>query len=190
MLTVTKAIRLLVPTIAKSKPSKPPSSPNKVLSVSSCRSMRRRFAPSAVRIAISFCRLVALARSRLATFAQAISKTRLTAAIKTISAGRMSPVTCSCNGITCDSMPPLTSGYSLSSRLAIAFISTCACSAATPGFKRPIIFKLRMSRTSGTSSGVRGTHRSALDTVSSNAPTVAENEGGNLNDGGIIPITV
>ena len=57
----------------------PPANASIRLSVSNCRITRNRDAPSAVRIAISFCRVAALASSKFATFAQAISKTKLTA---------------------------------------------------------------------------------------------------------------
>ena len=72
----------------------------------------------------------------------------------------------------------------------MALISACACCGVTPGLSRPIIFKLRMSRTSGTSSVVSGTQRSALIRVSSVPEFLAENEGGNLKFGGMMPTTV
>ena len=72
----------------------------------------------------------------------------------------------------------------------MAFSSACACGAVTPGLSRPIIFKFRMSRTSGTSSVVKGTHSSALMSVSSEPATDAENDGGNLKFAGMMPTTV
>ena len=53
----------------------------RMLSVSNCRTMRPRPAPSAARTAISRCRAVARASSRFATFAHAISSTSVTAPI-------------------------------------------------------------------------------------------------------------
>ncbi len=99
-LVETKATRVFAPTIARRKPSKPAIPPRSALSVSNCRSMRRRVAPKAVRIATSFCRLVAFARRRLATLAQAINNTSPTADKRITSGTRMSPVTCSCSEMT------------------------------------------------------------------------------------------
>ena len=66
------------PHSASTNPSAPLIKPSSKLSVSSCRKMRLRFAPSAARIAISFCRAVARASNRLATFTQAINNTKPT----------------------------------------------------------------------------------------------------------------
>jgi hypothetical protein len=60
-------------------PSVPPISESKRLSVKSWRVRRPRVAPRVLRSAISFSLAVARASRRLATFAQAISNTRLTA---------------------------------------------------------------------------------------------------------------
>ena len=68
-----------------SRPSAPPASDSRTLSVSSWRTMRPRAAPSAARIAISRWRPVARTSSRLATFAQAISSTKPTAPSSTSS---------------------------------------------------------------------------------------------------------
>ena len=57
----------------------PPASDSSTLSVSSCRMRRPRPAPIAARIAISRRRPVARTSSRLATLAQAMSSTKLTA---------------------------------------------------------------------------------------------------------------
>ena len=64
---------------AINSPTKPPMSASSTLSVSSCRAIRSRLAPTAARIAISFCRTAARAISRLATLAQAINSTKPTA---------------------------------------------------------------------------------------------------------------
>ena len=62
------------------------------LSTSSPRTSTPRSAPSAVRIATSFCRDAARASSRFATFTHAMSSTSPTAPSSTSSAGRMFPV--------------------------------------------------------------------------------------------------
>ena len=61
----------------------PPIMESSTLSVRSCRTMRPRAAPMAARIAISRERPIARANSRLATLAQAISRTQPTAPINT-----------------------------------------------------------------------------------------------------------
>ena len=68
---------------ANSSPLDPPATPSRTLSVRSCRQTRQRPAPSAARIAISFCRTAERASNRLATFAQAINRTRPTAPSRT-----------------------------------------------------------------------------------------------------------
>ncbi len=67
------------PNQATAIPSAPPASDSTVLSVSSWRTMRPRLAPSAARIPNSRWRAVERASSRPATFAHAISNTRITA---------------------------------------------------------------------------------------------------------------
>ena len=83
-----------------SSPSAPPISPSSTLSVSSCRTRRCQPAPSAVRIATSFCRPVARVSSRLATLAQAMSSTSATEPSSTSTARRTSPTTCFGSGTT------------------------------------------------------------------------------------------
>src|SRR5262249_777542 len=77
------------PHLASAKPRAPPVTANSRLSVSSCLTMRSLPAPSAVRTAISLRREVARASNRLATLAQAISKTKPTANSIASSAVRM-----------------------------------------------------------------------------------------------------
>jgi hypothetical protein len=72
-----------VPHRANSSPHTPPTVARTMLSTSSCLIKRRRAAPSASRIANSERRIAALARSRLAVFAHAISKTTPTIASST-----------------------------------------------------------------------------------------------------------
>ena len=100
---------------ANAMPSAAPMSATMTLSVSSWRTMRQRSAPSATRTAISFERAVARARSRLATFAHAMSSTNATDAIMIISTGRKLPACCS--RIVCASTPQprFDAGYCVSS---------------------------------------------------------------------------
>ena len=70
-------------------PAAPPTHDRTTLSTTSWRMTRARLAPSAIRSAISFCRSTARASSRLATLAQAISRTSATAPVSSTSAGRM-----------------------------------------------------------------------------------------------------
>jgi len=72
-------------------PNAPPVSANKVLSVRSCRMMRERLAPSAVRSDISLTRAAERTSMRLATLTAAISSTSVAAAIRTSKANRTSP---------------------------------------------------------------------------------------------------
>ena len=88
------------PQYANSRPSAPPPSPRRTLSVSSWRTMRPRLAPSAARIASSFCRLTPRDSSRFATLAQAMSSTQATAPMRSASERRTPPTTCSCSGTT------------------------------------------------------------------------------------------
>jgi hypothetical protein len=76
------------------------------LSVRSWRTSRSREAPSALRMAISFPRAAARDSSRLATLAQAISRTKPTAPSSTSRAGRMLPEARVANAVT----PRLQSG--------------------------------------------------------------------------------
>ena len=70
-----------MPTQASAMPSGAETAPSSRLSVSSWRMMRPRPAPRAARTDISRARAVARASSRLATLAQAISSTKVTAPI-------------------------------------------------------------------------------------------------------------
>ena len=68
-----------MPRVPITSPAAPPASDSTTLSVSSWRTIRARLAPSADRMAISRWRTLARTSSRLATFAHAISRTKLTA---------------------------------------------------------------------------------------------------------------
>ena len=118
-------------------PAAPEIAASSRLSVSSCRTIRARPAPSAMRRPISFWRAVARASSRLATFTQPISNTMPTAPSSTSSGVRNSPATESASG----SSSMFQSGGYQSGRLrvmraATSFISERARSRVTPDFSR------------------------------------------------------
>ena len=77
-----------IPQYANSRPTAPPAKPTIALSVMSCRISRSRPAPRAARTTSSLCLPAVRAKNRLATLAQAISRTNPTALEKIISAGR------------------------------------------------------------------------------------------------------
>jgi hypothetical protein len=86
-------------------------------------------------MAISLCLAAARDRSRLATFVQAISNTRLTAASSKNGALRTLPPThCWYNDTTSAPTPLLDKGYCFSSRLAMVSISVLAISTEIPFF--------------------------------------------------------
>ena len=101
----------LTPAPATRSPSRPPASASRVVSAKSCRTMRARLAPRAARTAISLRRPSVRASTRLATFAQAISRTHPTAPSSTSSAGRTSPTRSSCSGMTAAPQPLSSAGY-------------------------------------------------------------------------------
>ena len=81
----TNASSARVSATARPTPTTPPTNDSTRLSTSSCRTSRPRDAPSDSRTAISFCRMKPRAISRFATLAQAMSSTRPTMHISTIS---------------------------------------------------------------------------------------------------------
>ena len=70
---------------------RPPVKPRTILSTNNWFTSAQWLAPSADRTAISFCRPPALASSRFATFAQAISRTKHTAPNSANNVLRVSP---------------------------------------------------------------------------------------------------
>src|SRR5205085_2667059 len=118
---------------ARSRPSPPPASASSRLSVNSCRMMRTRPAPSAVRIAISFERDAARASRRFATFAHAIKSTKPTAPSRTRSDVRKSPTKSSCRETRRARRRASECGYWAARRPAVAVTSAAACSKETPG---------------------------------------------------------
>jgi len=138
MLTASSRASARVPPIARTNPSIAPLDESTMPSVSSCATSLPRPAPSAVRIAISFCRVAVRASSRFDRFAHTMSMTIATAPASTQTARRMRPPTCSASGLTLP-WKLLRSGCSAVICAAIVRISACARSADTPGLRRPII---------------------------------------------------
>ena len=138
MLTASSRASARVPANARISPSTAPLQDSTMPSVSICASRRRRPAPSAVRMAISFWRAAVRASSRLDRFAQTISITIATAPASTQTASRIRPLTCSASGFTLPSKA-LRSGCSALICPATVRISACAWSTETPGVSRPII---------------------------------------------------
>ena len=93
MLTASSRASARVPPIASTTPSTAPLNESTIPSVSICAMQPPRPAPSAVRIAISFCRDAVRASSRLERLAQTMSMTMATAPARTQSARRMRPLT-------------------------------------------------------------------------------------------------
>ena len=114
------------PPYARNTPNVPPTKPRTTLSVSSCRTIRFRPAPSATRMPISRARVVARVRNRFAMFTQAISSTVPTDPSRTSSAVFTLPATSFCSGTTPIVHPESSAGHSFASRAAIASISACA----------------------------------------------------------------
>ena len=136
-------------------PAAPAQSASTRLSASNPRTIRRRVAPSAARMAISRSRSAARASSRLATFAQAISSRKPTDASNTPSVGRKKREYCSRRPATRAPRFLFVAGNSLSSRLAMVSNSCCAWDAVAPGRNKPIPISGRDRRSFGRiSSGV------------------------------------
>ena len=110
---------------------------NSTPSATNCPISRPTDAPSTPRSTVSRFRLSALTNSRLATFTYAMSSSRPAPLDKTSRVGRMSPVMASRSGTNRALRPLLVSGYSFSSRAAIAFVSDVAASSETPSCSRP-----------------------------------------------------
>ena len=132
------ALRSDTPHKATSNPAAPLTHARTTLSIRSCRKIRPRPAPSAKRSAISLRRPTPRASSRLATFAQAISRTSTTAPRSIRSAGRTFCTSRSCTGVTSTRTSRFDSGSWASSWRAIASISSRASSSDTPRLTRAI----------------------------------------------------
>ena len=169
-------LRSSTPQKARTIPAAPPASANKTLSVSICRTSRRRPAPSAARIAISLVREVLRASKRLATLAQAMRRTSATAPRRISRAARASPTSAVCRGTSRMLQPVFESGYCFPRRSAIVSNSAWACEMVVPVFNTPITRRNREGRDviPVTSNGA-GIQRSASDksgTSSRRTPTM------------------
>ena len=131
------ATSVVTPTRAISAPAIPATTASTTLSVRSWRTSRARPAPTAARTTISRPRAEARASSRLATLAQAMSRTKATAPSRTKSVCRVSPTMASCRGVRRTPLSALLRGYSAESRAAMPVISARAWASETPGASRP-----------------------------------------------------
>jgi hypothetical protein len=119
-------------------PSPPAAAARIPASVSTCRSMAPRLAPSAARRANSPSRAVARVSSRLATLAQAMSSTSATAPMSSSSAGRACLTTSWCSGTTrMRRLEPACTGCSARSWAASPSISAWAWAQVRPSASRP-----------------------------------------------------
>ena len=128
-----------VPATARTSPNTAPQHESATLSVSICRSSRKRPAPNAARIAISFCRAPNLANCRFERFAHTINITTPTAQASTNRAGLTGPLTCCSSGTSLGTIG-FRSGCWLSSCFPSIVNSACAPCTVAPGFSLPMIF--------------------------------------------------
>jgi hypothetical protein len=129
-----------VPAIATANPSAPPSTDSSRLSDSTWPIRLRALAPSARRTAISRRRTIARASSRLATFAQPISRTAAAAATSIIKSESAEPTMSSRSGVRRVRHFEFERGYRCSDCAATRLRSFDASASVTPGFSRPIAF--------------------------------------------------
>ena len=145
--SATAASKSRMPMIDNPNPSTPLRIASRTLSTSSCRTMRNRVAPSEMRTEISRARFADRARSRFATFAHAIRRTKPTAPISVRKISLIwPPLYRSLNVITVGLMSLFVAGKSCASRSAIVLSSACACAVVTPLASRANTWKFRASR--------------------------------------------
>ena len=118
---------------ARAAPRAPPRTARMTLSARKRLKSRPRPEPRALRIATSRSRAAERASSRLATFAQAMRRTKRTAACRTQSATLSSPTYMSSRGWARAPRPAFVSGYRSSKRRMIAASSACAVARLAPG---------------------------------------------------------
>ncbi len=167
-----RATSASTPHMPSSRPATPPAAAMTRLSVASCRTIRPRLAPSAMRVASSRRRPDARASSRLAMLAQAMSSTKVTAPASATSAGRICPVTRSARGWTRNPVRALASGCSISSCAARAVAAPCAWASPVPGARRATVRRKTAPRTGLARSRPSGRQTSA------SASTTGRNAGG------------
>jgi len=142
------------PQSANMTPMAAPANESTRLSVRSCSTRRLRVAPRAVRIDISRTRPLARASCRLATLAQAISRTKpVTPSNSQVYWDNKPPIRNSRRGITMVRQPVLVLGNCRSSRCAMASISVRACSTGTPGDNRATLNRIGAGRKRQTGGG-------------------------------------
>ena len=157
--------------------TRPPISARSTASVINCRTIRPRPAPIAVRIAISRDRPAARVSSRLATLAQAMSSTNVTAPIMVdVTSATSAGMKSSRNACAEPTSGSVGSPYCTLMRREMAATSASACAAVAPGLSRAIIATPRTLRGAVPRSGVIGIQISATS--------------GNLNRAGMMPVTV
>ncbi len=122
-------------------------------SVSSCRTRRRREAPSESRTATSRWRTEARASSRFATLPQAISSTSPTTVSSSPAALTMfwrkpGLIVACASGRSATLRPALSFAYSLASCVARFLSLASACASVTPGLSRPATLKISARRES------------------------------------------
>ncbi len=105
-----RAASALTPSCARAMPQIAEAAASTTLSVRSCLMSRDRAAPTAARTTISRSRTVARASRRLATFAHAMTITRLTAASRMKSVCRVPPTSSSWSDTTAADLPALVVG--------------------------------------------------------------------------------
>ena len=152
-----------IPQRARNRPSNPPSSARTTLSISSCRMIRQRLAPSAARIETSRARSTARLSSMFATFAQAIRRTKPTAPSMSKKTSRM--------------VPPFITSWKVWTRIPWSLLAVGKLllqavrhhAQVGPGFGDRTAFfqnpdqpESRLSRRSSCASGTAGIHRSSL----------------------------
>jgi hypothetical protein len=120
-----------------------------------------RVAPSAIRTAISFCRVVERANIMFATLAHATSRTNPTMIVKSVMICQASGPTMAYRMLkTRDVQPALLVGYACSSPCAMPRISAEASSDPPPGFNRAVTRSVRPSRRAPDASRGSGNQRS------------------------------
>lgn len=115
--------------------------PSTAHSVASCRARRVRLAPSATRMATSRCRVDARVRRSAATFAHAISRTRIAPACISRRPPRSGAVTNSLIDTIRATYPRLASGKSVASRALSMSSWLCAPRVVALGVSRTIVLR-------------------------------------------------
>ena len=148
MLAGASATKTLVAATASSRPMAAPTSDSTRLSVTSCCTIRRRPAPSDARRANSESRPLARTRSRLATFAQAISRTKPTTPRNVHSVPLTSPTTAVRSATMRRPQSLFSVGYAAASCARTVWSSPASDSSVASSARRPSAVKPRQPRLS------------------------------------------